>query len=482
MFEEETGESRMSKRNRILTIALLISLLLPSAGQIGAQGGRTAEDTLGGDATGVVYERKDSLNNGEPFTLEIWDWFTSRTLLWQQWAPLYEELYPNITVEITQVPGADYWTKIIAAIPAGEGPDIYAFHNSMAIQFIENDLMEPFPPELFDPDYYMQNYLGFREGYFSDDQGRIRFIPYGSMAALIYVNTDLWEAAGLTEADIPTSWDEMADLAVSLSQFDDNGNLEVAGWDFNGMLVVLWSDMMYQLGRYMWTADGQHCQIDNEDTRRILEYFNDLYDRGANSRDFLEANEAFHNNRTVMVYDWTWYSGNRRANAPDQRFFTFPLPTFTPPTDAGEYFPSYGRQNFDVSHVVSVNKPPERQEIAWDFMHWLHSQDEFLVEQAMSLNIPPYYIKLANDPAVLADDAIGMLAQVLPYTIFPGDWPDPFDQAMYQYMDNNFVGGTSIDDTIAQTQEACDMAVQEGAKWTVERDYRYGDMMQPGQP
>jgi len=132
--------------------------------------------------------------------------------------------------------------------------------------------------------------------------------------------------------------------------------------------------------------------------------------------------------------------------------------------------------------VVSVNKPAERQAIAWDFMHWLHSQDQFLVEQAMSLNIPPAYLKLAQNPTVLADEAIGTLAPLLPYTVFPGDWPDPFDQALYQYMDNNLIGGASIDDIIAQTQEACDMAMQDTNWWVVERDYRYNDRMQPNQP
>ncbi len=471
----------MFKRSHVLTILLIIGLLLPGVGMATAQGGLTAEQTLGGDATGVVYERKDSLNNGEPFTLQIWDWFTSRTNLWKAWAPLYTELYPNVTVEITQVPGADYWTKIIAAIPAGEGPDIYAFHNSMADQFIANDLMEPFPPELFDPDFYLENYQGFQEGHFQDDEGRIRFLNYGSMGALMYVATDLWEAAGMTDADIPKTWDELLELAPRLSQFDDAGNLEVAGFAFNDAITALWSDMMYQKGRYMWTADGLGCQVDSPESRQILEYLTALYDAGANSRDFLAANDAFHNGRAVIVYNWTWYSGNRKANAPEQRYFTFPMPTFTLPTENGEYFPAYGRQNYDVSHVVSVNKPDERQEIAWDFMHWLHSQDQFLAEQALGLNMPAAYFKLVDHPLITSNADIALLAPAIPYTVFPGTWSDPFDMALYQYMNGNLIAGASIDDIIAQTQEACDMAMAEDT-WTVERDYRYADQMIADQP
>lgn len=471
----------MSKKSHmVLALVLLLSMVLTAGGPVGAQEmgvELTAEETLGGDATGVVYERKDSIYNGEPITLEIWDWFTSRTILWQAWAPLYTELYPNVTVEITRIP--DMGTKLVTAIPAGEGPDIYAFHNSMRSVFVVNDLTEPFPEDLFDPAFYLENYYGFQEGHFQDDQGRIRYLNYGAMAAELYVNTRMWEEAGLTEADAPKTWDDLLEIAKRLTKYDDAGNIDVAGFAFNGGDIgVIWIDMIMQLGRYVHTADGMGCQIDTPEGRRALETLEAFYDANVNSRDFLESGEAFQTEKAAIIYSWTWRSGNLRVNYPDLEFFTLPLPTFT-----GEWLPAYGRQNYDVSHVVSANKPPERQAVAWDFMHWIHSQDEYLVDMALTLNIPPGYKKLATHPRILADPPLAILAEALPFTVFPGDYPIALDDALIPYVQGNLMaGGVSIDDMLAQAQETCDLGMQESPYWIVERTYIHDDQMIPDQP
>ena len=37
------------------------------------------------------------------------------------------------------------------------------------------------------------------------------------MTGSVYYNKDMWEAAGLTEADIPKTWDEMREVAKKLT-------------------------------------------------------------------------------------------------------------------------------------------------------------------------------------------------------------------------------------------------------------------------
>ena len=131
---------------------------------------------VGGDATGVVYEKKASLFGGKPIKLTLWDWHTPRIQYWEQKTKEYTQMYPNVTFEITQIPSNDFWTKPTAALPAGQGPDIFHFHNAQATPFIKNNLIEPFPPEMFDPSYMTQNWLGFQEGHFQDSEGKIRYL------------------------------------------------------------------------------------------------------------------------------------------------------------------------------------------------------------------------------------------------------------------------------------------------------------------
>ena len=158
---------------------------------------------VGGTATGVPYEMKESLYGGKPLKLTIWDWHIFRINYWNEITPKYTKMYPNVTFEIVQVGGEDYWKKLMAAIPAGQGPDIFHFHNAQHTPFTQNNLIDPFPEDLFVPSYYRENYVGMAEGHFMDKEGRIRYLPYGSMAADIYVNKKMWDEAGLTENDIP---------------------------------------------------------------------------------------------------------------------------------------------------------------------------------------------------------------------------------------------------------------------------------------
>ena len=77
---------------------------------------------VGGDATGVVYEKKASLFGGKPIKLTLWDWHTPRIQYWEQKTKEYTQMYPNVTFEITQIPSNDFWTKLTAALPARPGP------------------------------------------------------------------------------------------------------------------------------------------------------------------------------------------------------------------------------------------------------------------------------------------------------------------------------------------------------------------------
>ncbi|MDW8099795.1 MAG: extracellular solute-binding protein [Anaerolineae bacterium] len=432
---------------------------------------------VGGTATGVPYEMKESVFNGNPITLVIWDWHTPRVNYWKEITPRYTKMYPNVTFEIVQVPGEDYWKKLMAAIPAGEGPDIFHFHNAQHTPFIKNNLIDPFPEDLFLPSFYKENYVGMKEGHFMDADGHIRYIPYGSMAAELYINTKMWEEAGLTENDYPKTWDDLLIVAKKLTKYDASGNIDVAGFAFNGYIQYLWNDMLFQQGRYMYTKDGRGCQVDNPESINALRTITKFYDENINSRQFLEWIEAFGTQKAAMVWAWTWFTGYMKATYPDISFKAIRMPSFT-----GENLPALGRQNYEVSLVVNPRKDIERRKVAWDFLHWLYSDDEKLVDLALMHNIAPAYTKLNNHPRILADATIADLSKSIPYKVFPGEFPTSVDQVFTQYVTQNIMTGTPIEQVVQQAQQACDQALQEQQYWIVERTYAHDDKMIPNQP
>lgn len=487
----------MAKRNQLVLAAVVIlSLLLtacttpppPTAApaEQAAPAGQEAPAVpavqgepvgVGGDATGVKYEMKASLYGGNPITLQLWDWHTPRVELWEQKVKEYTKMYPNVTFEITQIAGDDYWTKLVAALPAGQGPDIYHFHNSNHTAYIENNMIEPFPAEMFDPNFLKENWIGFEEGHYMDNEGKIRYIPYGSMAALVYVNQRMWDEAGLTEADYPETWDEMIEVGKKLTKYDAAGNIDIAGMDFNGYIQYLFNDMNFQQGRYMYTKDGKGCQVDTPEGRNSWNTLQRVYDEKISSPEFLSWMEAFGTEKSAMAWSWTWFSGYMRSTYPEIKFFTLPMPGFK-----GTELPAAGRQNYEVSLVVSPAKDLERRKVSWDFLHWLYSNEETLVDLALAHNVVPAYKKLWTHERIQADQTIAQLAKIIEFKVFPGEFPSTMDSALTQYIGENFVSNFDVDQAMIEAQQACDQAMQEKDYWTVERTYLHNDAMIPNQP
>ena len=362
----------------------------------------------------------------------------------------------------------------------GDAAGLSAFSTFTTLEatpFIKNNLIEPFPPEMFDPGYMTQNWMGFQEGHFQDSEGKIRYLPYGSMAAEVYVNKAMWDAAGLTENDYPKTWDDLIVLGKKLTQYDSAGNISIAGLDFNNYVQYLWNDMNFQQGRYMYTKDGKGCQVDTPEGRTSWNVLQKVYDEKISSPSYLNWDEAFGTEKAAMVWGWTWFSGYMQSTYPEVEFFTIPMPGFS-----GTELPAAGRQNYEVSLVVSPAQDVERRKVSWDFLHWLYSNDENLVDLALLHAIAPAYKKLWDNPRIQADQTIDQLSKVIQYKVFPGEFPGTMDSALTQYIGQNFVSGISLDQAMEEAQAACDQAMQEQEYWTVERTYIYNDKMLPDQP
>ena len=167
-------------------------------------------------------------------TIRHWDWHQPRMNLKLKYMEEYEKLNPDVKFETQVIGWEDYWTRLMSGVAGGDVPDIAQFHNSQTQAFLNH--LEPFPADLFDYDRYKEDFINFEAAYLFD--GTFHFYPVGIMSGLIFYNTDYWAEAGLTEADIPTTWDEFREIAKKLTKYDSAGDIQVAGFVPNGILGV----------------------------------------------------------------------------------------------------------------------------------------------------------------------------------------------------------------------------------------------------
>ena len=128
----------------------------------------------------------------------------------------------------------DYWDKINVAISSRTAPDlglstiddVEARAKSGALYNI-SELMEADQGEnKIDLTEFRQSQLDF-----ATYQGDLYAMPFSATTRVLYYNLDMFAEKGLTEADVPTTWDELHTVAKLFDEEDSNGRLTRLGFD-----------------------------------------------------------------------------------------------------------------------------------------------------------------------------------------------------------------------------------------------------------
>ena len=397
-------------------------------------------------------------------TLTLWDWSGPRMEIVKPYLDEYERLNPDISFETMVIPWSDYWPKVLAGIAAGTMPDIFHFHNAKTAVF--HDALEPFPEDLFPLDKMRQEYFSFDPAYVFND--RFYFLPGWIMIGVIYYNVDMWEEAGLGAP--PKTWEELRTIAKALTRYDEKGNVERAGFQFmgEGNMQWLWYDLLYQQGGWIYNAEGTGVELYSPAGLKALEFIWSLvFQDKVTQPGFLNPWEAFGTGKAAMIYAWTWTSGWLDYNYPDLKWNVFALPT-----ESGGNLPARGRNNYECGYAVP--KGAKNKAEAFRFLKWLWDQDDFIVELCTkAMGSLPGKLALWDDPRIQEDKTLRVLADVVPYTVFPGELPPWLTGEVMADLETRMIDqGVSPDEALQIAQQEGDRAFKEKpVEWIVERQY-----------
>ena len=460
----------LTRRQAILSSAALAT--------IASVPGTLWADGHGQAATGVPYVRKDQINNGAPIKLEYWEWSGQRAEYQRQWAAAYMEMYPNVEIEVVLQPWASYWPSLITNVPAGAGPAMWHMHASKQAEFCGGNLMDPIPATAADPAYLKENWIGYSEGAMQcAATGGIHTVPMGAMMPLLFVNLDKWEAAGLTEADVPNTWDELRAVAVKLTERDARGRITVAGLSMDGQEWL--QNAVYQQGRFLFNEDATAVQVNNPEYRAALQFIADLVhsDKALDNEIASTRHEALPAGQAAMYVGFSWIAGFMRANAPDINWSAFLLPT-----PDGDLAPAYGNIRFAIEAAINPFADEATKAVAWDFWHFNYSREDVIVEDLALFNgfLPPYS-KVLDDPRVTGDPLAATMAKAGSFGVI-NDLPNVIRDEQLELVTAVVLGQGDLDDLLAQSEEAQNRLLAERADWNIiERNYANASLMLAGQ-
>lgn len=410
----------------------------------------------------IQYDTSKAINNGEDIEIEFWYW-TGASDLFKSVVNQYTAIHPNVKITLVENPYDDYWTKLPLALQGSNGPAIFNVHNSHHENLINYLAPYDIPVEDLEEDF-----VGVSAHVID---GKVYYTDYGMMTATMYYNKAMWSAAGLTEADIPTTWDQFREVAKKLTIRDEKGELIQAGFSFNGGAQGDVLGMQYQYGQNLFTEDGK-VTFNNDAIKTVVQRMKDIYEvDGSGDYNFgNNSGDNFGQGMIAMYLGWGFMHGLFQALWPETEFGSFEIPT---PTEDVPY--AYHRYNGESTFGINKNAPADQQAVAQDIVRFFLANDQLQKEFVLANSIFPAKKSLANDSDILSVSSIAVLANHIDRYIWPGPMPSAVENNMKIALENIFYNGEDVEAALQNVEDACNEELASSEFVPVESSYAHAD-------
>lgn len=278
-----------SKFFRITSMLIASALLVGCGNDDAEESGGDSDNGSSGDVTTVTLALWDQ--NQEPVLREILDEF--------------EEENPHINVEFELTAFGQYWTRLEAAVSGEVMPDIVWMNGPNFISYASNGIITPIDPYLEDGDIDFSNYPdSLVELYTYEDE--LYGLPKDWDTTAVWYNKDMFDDAGIDYPEDDWTWDEMIEMAESLTDVDNNvygiaGNISTQEGIYN---------QIFQNDGFVISDDLMESGYDDPNTIEAFKYHVELHEKGISpSIDVLSETgprDLFTSERLAMAYLASW--------------------------------------------------------------------------------------------------------------------------------------------------------------------------------
>lgn len=289
-----------------------------------------------------------------------------------QMIPMFNEIYPNITVNHTKVPSGEIVEKLETALSAGVGvPDVWVGEQAWVLKWINRDVWEDISAAPYNADAAATDHFEYVKELARGADGNLRALSWqATPGAIFYRRSMADEALGVSEPDdvsaLFSSWDSYIDAGTKIRD-------ELDGYLLAGPRDI--QRLFFFAKEQPWVVDGK---LVIEDI--VLDYLD-------------TAKEIRDENLDAGALTWSaeWTSGM------NTNVFTYVLPTWglffvidpnitepEDPVEGLEYsFGDWGLAHGPSSYMwggtwLGISKTSENKDLAWEFIKTLTTDKDFL--------------------------------------------------------------------------------------------------------
>jgi multiple sugar transport system substrate-binding protein len=262
-------------------------------------------------------------------------------------------------VKVTVIPATNLSQQLSQGFAAGSPPDVFYLSTDAIAGLAQNKSLKAYGDMLGNKsDFYPSLVKNFTV------DNTFYCAPKDFSTLQLIINTDLWNKAGLTDSDIPKTWDQLAEDAKKLT----NGTTK--GLVFSGEYARIGA-FMAQAGGRLVSEDGKKAEADSDANVKALEYVKQHLNDGtfAYAKDVGAGwgGEAFGKQLGAMTIEGNWITGAMQTDYPTVKYKVVELP-------AGPA----GKGTLQFTNCWGMSAASKNQKAGLDFIEYLTSSDQQL--------------------------------------------------------------------------------------------------------
>jgi multiple sugar transport system substrate-binding protein len=327
--------------------------------------------------------------------------------------------YPNIRVTGVGIPSPDIIARVQSDLVAGIVPDVaqLIFDD---LDFIANNFGLTPLDDLVAPEELSAHFEGFnpRGLELGRYDGKIYGLPYVFSTPILFYNADVFRAAGLDPDVPPTTWEDVKDYALQITEATNNWGIYVGVY---GTFDWMFQSLVLSNGGRVLSEDRTQLMFGDTEAIGVVEMLRDLVVSGAHPDvSGADATDAMTSGRLGMFLNTSAFQ-NFLINAATGNYElrTAKMPAFgnqpIRPVNSG-------------SALFILSRDPLKQRAAWEFMKFATGRRGYTIITSKIGYLPlrpdivtdPEYLQpwVESNPLILPN--LEQLESISPWVAMPG--------------------------------------------------------------
>jgi len=367
--------------------------------------------------TGIIPGLRQGI--GPAAKLQFWG-VGDDSQVWSSAIAAYSQSRPNATVQYTEFNSSDYESKLVDALAAGQGPDVFMFNNSWLSK--HKNKVTPAPADLVNivtfqnifPQVAVQD---FTKG------GVIYAMPLSVDTLALVYNRDIFDQRGV--AVPPSTWDGFKNVVLQTRSLSASGSILKPAAAIGGTAkgVTNATDLLnlifLQTGTSMTDSTGTQATFADANGASALNFYTQFGKAGGKYYTWNDAQgsdiDSFAAKKTAMIFAYASQLSDIKTKNPFLNFAVQPAPQFDK-NNAINYANYWG---------LAVSAKSANASTAWDFINYVTADTSTAGSYALAANKPPALRSLIAQ--YLTNPVLGPYAA---QALTARSWPEPDPDAV----------------------------------------------------